>query len=108
MKRKPLISKELDDFYNKASEETRLEKGMGIFEFERIKELIEQHISKPNSTIIDIGGGTGKYAEWLAKNGHTVHLVEPVLKHIKLAENRAKKLKKPFSVAIGEAKKNSF
>ena len=41
------ISKELEDFYNKASEETRLEKGMGIFEFERIKELIELHISKP-------------------------------------------------------------
>ena len=108
MKNKALISKELENFYNKASEETRLEKGMGIFEFERIKELIEQHISKPNSTIIDIGGGTGKYAEWLAKNGHNVHLVEPVLKHIKLAENRAKKLKKPFSVAIGEAKKIPF
>jgi ubiquinone/menaquinone biosynthesis C-methylase UbiE len=108
MKKKKLISKELEDFYNKASEETRLEKGMGIFEFERIKELIEQHISKHNSTIIDVGGGTGKYSEWLAEKGHTVHLVEPVLKHIKLAEKRAKKLKKPFSVATGEAKKLPF
>jgi ubiquinone/menaquinone biosynthesis C-methylase UbiE len=105
MKNKKLISKELEDFYNKASEETRLEKGMGIFEFERIKELIEKHISKPNSTIIDIGGGTGKYSEWLAEKGHSVHLVEPVLKHIKLAEKRAQKLKNPFSVVIGEAKK---
>lgn len=108
MKKKPLISKELEDFYNKASEETRLEKGMGIFEFERIKALIEKQISAPNSTIIDVGGGTGKYAEWLAKSGHKVHLIEPVLKHIKLAEKRAKKLKKPFSVAIGEAKKLPF
>ncbi|ARV07619.1 SAM-dependent methyltransferase [Polaribacter sp. SA4-10] len=105
MKNKQLISKELDNFYNKASEETRLEKGMGIFEFERIKELIEQHLSKPNSTIIDVGGGTGKYSEWLSNKGHHVHLIEPVLKHIKLAEKRAKKLKKPFSVAIGEATK---
>lgn len=108
MKKNTLISKELDNFYNKASEETRLEKGMGIFEFERIKDLIEKHISKPNSTIVDVGGGTGKYSEWLAKKNHTVHLVEPVLKHIKLAEKRAKKLKKPFSVAIGEAKKLPF
>jgi len=108
MKNKKLISKELEAFYNKASEETRLEKGMGIFEFERIKELIELHISKTNSTIIDVGGGTGKYAEWLANNNHTVHLVEPVLKHIKLAEKRAKKLKKPFTVAIGEEKKLPF
>jgi ubiquinone/menaquinone biosynthesis C-methylase UbiE len=108
MKNKKLISKELEDFYNKASEETRLEKGMGIFEFERIKDLIKLHISKPNTSIIDVGGGTGKYSEWLAKNEHTVHLVEPVLKHIKLAEKRAKKLKKPFSVTIGEAKKLPF
>lgn len=103
--KKKLISKELEDFYNKASEETRLEKGMGIFEFERIKELIQLHISKSKSIIIDIGGGTGKYAEWMAKDGHQVHLVEPVLKHIKLAEKRAKKLNNPFSVTIGEAKK---
>ena len=102
---KKLISKELDDFYNKASEETRLEKGMGIFEFERIKELIELHISKPNLTIVDVGGGTGKYAEWLAKKNHKVHLIEPVLKHIKLAEKRAKKLKNPFSVIKGIAQK---
>tara|TARA_R110002126_G_scaffold291790_1_gene458465 strand:- start:48630 stop:49451 length:822 start_codon:yes stop_codon:yes gene_type:complete len=103
MKNKPLISKELEDFYNKASEETRLEKGMGIFEFERIKELIQQHIKNTNATIIDVGGGTGKYSEWLANKGHQVHLIEPVQKHIKLAEKRAKKLKNPFSVTIGKA-----
>ena len=50
MKNDALISKELEDFYNKASEETRLENGMGIFEFERIKELISLHISKPKET----------------------------------------------------------
>lgn len=103
MKNKSLINKELEDFYNKASEETRLEKGMGIFEFERIKELIKMHISKPNSTIIDVGGGTGKYSEWLAQQNHKVHLIEPVAKHIKLAEKRAKKLQHPFSVTKGIA-----
>ncbi|WP_237267402.1 class I SAM-dependent methyltransferase [Tenacibaculum todarodis] len=81
---------------------------MGIFEFERIKELIQLHITKKNATIIDVGGGTGKYSEWLAKKEHKVHLVEPVLKHIKLAEQRAKKLQNPFSITIGEAKKLPF
>ena len=103
MEKKTFISKELENFYNKASEETRLEKGMGIFEFERIKELIELHITKSKTTIIDVGGGTGKYSEWLAKKNHTVHLLEPVLKHIKLAKKRAKKLQNPFSVSICEA-----
>ncbi|QTD37839.1 class I SAM-dependent methyltransferase [Polaribacter batillariae] len=103
MLKKQLIPKALEDFYNKASEETRLENGMGFFEFERIKSLIERHISKPNATIIDVGGGTGKYAEWLAEKEHHVHLIEPVEKHLKLARKRAHKLKNKFSIFLGES-----
>ncbi|WP_299672773.1 class I SAM-dependent methyltransferase [uncultured Polaribacter sp.] len=104
MSKKQLISKELEAFYNKASEETRLESGMGFFEFERIKSLIERHISKPTITIIDVGGGTGKYSKWLAEKGHKVHLIEPVEKHIKLAQKRANQLKNKFSVSLGESR----
>jgi len=55
-----LISKQLEFFYNKASEETRLEKGMGIFEFERIKSLIDRYLVSKSAKIVDVGGGTGK------------------------------------------------
>ena len=108
MNSKQLISRNIEIFYNKASEETRLNKGMGIFEFERVKVLIEKYIPSTTSKIIDIGGGTGKYSEWLAKKGHQVHLVEPVSKHIKLAKNRADKLKNKFSVQLGESRKLEF
>lgn len=108
MNSKQLISRNIELFYNKASEENRLEKGMGIFEFERIKSLIEKYIPSSSSKIIDIGGGTGKYSEWLARKGHQVHLVEPVPKHIKLAQNRANKLKNKFSVQLGESRKLEF
>ncbi len=108
MNRKQLISRNIEIFYNKASEETRLDKGMGVFEFERVKSLIEKYIPTASSRIIDVGGGTGKYSEWLAKNGHQVHLVEPVSKHIKLAQNRAGKLKNKFSVQLGESRKLEF
>ncbi|MBL4708227.1 MAG: class I SAM-dependent methyltransferase [Flavobacteriales bacterium] len=108
MKNKQLISRDIEVFYNKASEETRLEKGMGVFEFERIKSLIEKYIPSTSSRIIDIGGGTGKYSEWLAKNGHQVHLVEPVAKHIKIAQNRASRLKNKFSIHLGESRKLEF
>ena len=40
MKSKQLINKSINHFYTKASEETRLDKGMGLFEFERTKTLI--------------------------------------------------------------------
>lgn len=105
---KPLISRNIDLFYSNASEETRLDKGMGIFEFERIKTLIEKYIPHNTSRILDIGGGTGKYAEWLAKKGHEVHLVEPVSKHIAIARKRANKLKNKFAVHLGEARKLDF
>lgn len=108
MKNKQLISSSIEAFYNKASEETRLEKGMGLFEFERIKALIEKYIPFSSSKIIDIGGGTGKYSEWLAKKGHEVHLVEPLSRHIKIAENRSNKLRNKFSVHQGESRDLKF
>lgn len=108
MSKKQLISRDLELFYTKASEETRLEKGMGVFEFERIKSLIEKYLPSSTSKIIDVGGGTGKYSEWLAKKGHQVHLVEPVMKHLVTAQNRANKLKNKFSVHEGESRKLDF
>ncbi|GAA0728448.1 hypothetical protein GCM10009430_37630 [Aquimarina litoralis] len=108
MNHKQLISRNIELFYNKVSEETRLNKGMGVFEFERVKSLIEKYISSSTLKIIDVGGGTGKYSEWLAKKGHQVYLVEPVPKHIKLAEDRASKLKNKFSVQLGESRKLEF
>jgi len=108
MKHKPLVSKNIDYFYTKASEETRLDKGMGIFEFERTKTLISRYLSNSKLNIIDVGGGTGKYSKWLAQQGHHVHLVEPILKHIYIAKSRSSELKHPFKVHHGEAKALKF
>jgi ubiquinone/menaquinone biosynthesis C-methylase UbiE len=108
MKHKQLISRKLELFYTNASEENRLSKGMGVFEFERVKSLIEKYIPSPNATIIDVGGGTGKYAAWLAQKKHHVHLVEPVHKHLQLAEKRARKLKHSYHIHKGEARNLKF
>ncbi|WP_116771585.1 class I SAM-dependent methyltransferase [Maribacter litoralis] len=105
---KQLINRNIEAFYHKASEETRLEKGMGVFEFERIKQLIQSYITAPSLQILDVGGGTGKYSEWLAKKGHKVHLIEPVEKHLHLAEQRAKKIRNKFKIHLGESRDLSF
>jgi len=104
MKTKHFISRDIELFYNRASEETRLEKGMGVFEFERIKSLILHYISKPHSTIVDVGGGTGKYSAWLAQNNHKVHMIEPVAKHVEIARQRSNSLKNKFSIQIGDSR----
>ncbi|WP_340065822.1 class I SAM-dependent methyltransferase [Ascidiimonas aurantiaca] len=103
-----LVDISIEKFYNKASEETRLDSGMGVFEFERIKQLISQHITKEHAIIIDVGGGTGKYSEWLGSLGHKVVLIEPVEKHIKQAESRSKKAEKPFTIIKGNAQKLEY
>ncbi len=44
---------------------------------------------QPESRIADVGGGTGRYAEWLTEQGHSVELVDPVPLHIEQATVRA-------------------
>ncbi|MGZ3929350.1 MAG: class I SAM-dependent methyltransferase, partial [Mucilaginibacter sp.] len=58
--------------------------------------------------IIDVGGGPGIYSEWLASMGHNVYLVDPVEKHIKQANKRSSKAKKPFKSQLGEAQNLEF
>jgi len=103
-----LISNEIDQFYSGASEDKRLTFGLGPLEFERNKELIGRYLSAESSVIIDVGGGPGVYAEWLADMGHNVHLIDPVSKHIRQAQKRTGKLKKTFRAVLGEARKLDF
>ncbi len=70
---------EIYDFYNNGAEIGRLERGLGIVEFHRTKEILARYIDT-GKVIYDIGGGIGMYAAWLAKKGNEVHLIE-------LAEN---------------------
>lgn len=66
--------KEVYEFYNNGAEIDRLENGLGKIEFYRTKEILSQYISD-NSVIYDVGGGIGKYSQWLAKN-NDVTLIE--------------------------------
>jgi ubiquinone/menaquinone biosynthesis C-methylase UbiE len=103
-----LISTEIDEFYTGAAEDKRLTFGLGPLEFERNKELIGRYLPAKNAVVIDVGGGPGVYAEWLAGMGHDVHLIDPVSKHIQQALKRSAKLKKPFKALLGEARKLDF
>ena len=99
-----LIDPEIENFYTQTSEEGRLELGLGPLEFERNKELISRYLPK-KGIIIDVGGGPGIYSEWLAALGHQVYLIDPVDKHIKQANKRSAKARKPFKSLLGEAQK---
>ena len=67
---------EVFDFYNNGAEKGRLERGLGIVEFYRTKEVLSNYIVKKGNIIYDVGGGIGVYSSWLASEGNDVHLLE--------------------------------
>jgi len=75
---------------------------LGQLEFVRTSELIERHLPAAPARVIDVGGGTGRYAVWLAGLGYSVHLVEPVPLHVDQAHARAG-AEPTFDVSVGHA-----
>ncbi|MEU4805304.1 class I SAM-dependent methyltransferase [Actinosynnema sp. NPDC023587] len=56
----------------------------GRLEFLRTRELVRRHLTGP-ARVLDVGGGTGVHARWLAADGHRVHLVDVVPAHVDTA-----------------------
>lgn len=92
--------KEVYEFYNNGAEIDRLEHGLGIVEFYRSKEIISQYITE-KSTIYDIGGGIGKYSEWLAELGHNITLIELAPTAVAYAK---KNMTMPYIAEVGDAR----
>jgi hypothetical protein len=44
----------------------------------RTRELLQRQLPLPPAVVLDVGGGTGVHAAWLAGRGYRVHLVDVV------------------------------
>ncbi|MBY0550887.1 MAG: GNAT family N-acetyltransferase [Candidatus Obscuribacterales bacterium] len=71
--------------YTEASESTRLTTAAGRLEFERTVAILKQQLPPAPATVLDVGGAAGVYAVPLAQAGYTVHLIDPVPKHVQQA-----------------------
>src|ERR1700754_383208 len=70
-------------------EDTRLSRSPhGRLEFLRTQELIRRLVPVARARILDIGGGTGVHAAWLAADGHAVNVVDLVPRHVDAAAAR--------------------
>jgi len=76
---------DLVQHYDTGYEEHRLESGPGKLERERSRELLSRFLPPPPAVILDVGGGAGVHALWLARLGYQVHLVDIVPLHIEQA-----------------------
>jgi ubiquinone/menaquinone biosynthesis C-methylase UbiE len=79
------LQDELGVYYTRGREQARLAQRNGKLELARTQEIIQRYLPQPPATVIDIGGGAGVYALWLARLGYTVHLVDLMPLHVEQA-----------------------
>jgi SAM-dependent methyltransferase len=76
-------------YYESGVEIGRLDRGYWRLEFARTKELLGRYLPAARARVLDVGGGPGVYAEWLAEAGYDVKLVDLVSLHVEHARRRA-------------------
>jgi SAM-dependent methyltransferase len=54
-------------------------------ELVRTQELLRRHLPPPPARVVDVGGGPGVHARWLAADGYDVHLLDVVPLHVEQA-----------------------
>jgi ubiquinone/menaquinone biosynthesis C-methylase UbiE len=79
---------EIHAYYETGVERDRLRHGYSQIEYERTKELVARHLPPPPARVLDVGGGPGAYAAWLADAGYGVHVVDASPLHVRQALER--------------------
>jgi len=98
---------EVRAYYARGGETQRLFKGHGQIELARTQEIILRHLPPPPGAVLDVGGGPGIYACWLAARGYRLHLVDAMPLHIEQAR-QASALQPDTPVAsmrVGDARR---
>jgi len=99
------LDPDIIEYYERGGEANRLLGGFpsGPLELERTKEIVSRYLPSSPVQILDVGGGPGTYAAWLADLGHQVHLVDPVSLHIEQARSSHARI----TAEIGDARQLS-
>jgi len=78
-------SKEIINHYASGYEADRLNTHGGQLECERTRELLVRFLPPAPAVILDVGGGPGAHACWLARLRYTVHLTDITPLHVEMA-----------------------
>jgi ubiquinone/menaquinone biosynthesis C-methylase UbiE len=100
------IPQNIQHYYDRGLEIHRLSGAVGELELFRTKEIIGRYLPQPPALILDVGGGPGIYACWLAQEGYEIHLIDPIPLHAKQAR-QASQNQPGFSItsaSIGDAR----
>jgi SAM-dependent methyltransferase len=72
-------------FYEQGREDGRLREGVGRLELWRTQDILRRVLPKPGGLLLDVGGGSGAHARWLAADGWQVELIDLVPSHVEMA-----------------------
>jgi len=84
-------------------ERSRLSGPQGRIELARTQEILSRYLLTSPLRILDVGGATGTYSEWLASQGQEVHLIDPVEDQVDDTRERAGS-PPLFTAAVGDAR----
>jgi ubiquinone/menaquinone biosynthesis C-methylase UbiE len=100
------IDPDMLGYYARGTENARLfERAESLLERTRTEELLGRLLPAAPALVLDVGGGSGHYAVWLAERGYDVHLVDPVPLHVEQAELRSATSARPLaSIRQGDAR----
>lgn len=94
----PLPEEMLRFYAAEYDEAARLGDDVNQLELARVRQIVRRHLPA-GQRVLDVGGGPGVHAAWLAEDGHDVHLVDPVERHVTQARDRG------LSAAVGDARR---
>ncbi|AXG57969.1 methyltransferase family protein [Streptomyces lincolnensis] len=84
----PQVHEEILAYYSRGEEDARLREGgasAGRLEFWRTQDVLRRLLPPTPARVLDVGGGSGIHAAWLAEDGYEVDLVDPVPLHVEQA-----------------------
>jgi ubiquinone/menaquinone biosynthesis C-methylase UbiE len=84
------LTAEMETYYAEGRGADRLSHGYSRLERERTEELLQRYLPPPPEVVLDVGGGSGVYAYWLAGLGYTVHLSDVMPLHVEQARQAAR------------------
>jgi ubiquinone/menaquinone biosynthesis C-methylase UbiE len=89
-------------YYEGGAEAERLFGGFpsGPLELARTQEILLRYFDDAPLDVLDVGGGPGVYAAWLAGLGHRVHLLDPIPLHVEQAES----IRPDVTAEVGDAR----
>jgi ubiquinone/menaquinone biosynthesis C-methylase UbiE len=100
----PAFDDDIRGFYESYAEAERLDTDFRL-EGARTRELLERFLPPPPASVLDVGGGPGGYALWLAERGYEVHLVDPMPRHVEQAKAASEDAHPLASATVGDARR---